>query len=122
MLYLKLTCFDKLGQPAEYMLFNNWIKSKKAKEERAIILSELNGLSVENSAEALYNYYLKIYGVKNSFYRFITEVLPHGAKRQLLDAINIKVHSRVKSISECSYNIREINDTGKNSLSISDYK
>ncbi|MFK7786845.1 MAG: hypothetical protein AB8B56_17120 [Crocinitomicaceae bacterium] len=95
--YLKLTCFDKLGQPTNYMQFNNWLKSKRKKTERELIISDLGSEGILEQAEKLYNEYLKIYGVKNSFYRFINEVIPDRSKQKLLDGIEIKVHLREKN-------------------------
>jgi len=95
-IYLKLTCFDKLGQPGEFMPFNNWLKSKKKKEERESIFSSLDGENLLEQVDKLYNGYLKIYGVKNSFYRFVNEVIPNKSKEKLLDGIEIKVHLRKK--------------------------
>lgn len=88
--YLLLTCFDLLGQPDEWMDFNSWLKSKKHCEEVSQAISQIDGAgdSLE-LIKAVNLFYTKKFGVKNSFYRFINNVLPAEVKTALLYSIQI---------------------------------
>lgn len=88
--YLLLTCFDRLGQPTEWLDFGAWLKSKRHKDERkeghqaAGRVADLTG-----ACQMLHSHYLALYGVKSSFFRFLREVLPPWARRYLLNSIEI---------------------------------
>ena len=90
-IYLLLTCFDFLGQPAKVISFDDWLKNKNEpyQTERA---DTFNSLSKElNHFEIsieLYKKYKEIYGVKNSFYRGIND-LSEELKKKLLNSINV---------------------------------
>lgn len=92
--YHLLTCFDLLGQPDEWMPFDNWLKatSKKSERESALATLEL-GMSYDAAALKLQKFYSQKYGVKNSFNRFISEILPTTAKEELLSSVAIHVRS-----------------------------
>lgn len=88
--YLYLTCFDRLGQPAEWVDFGSWLKSSRHKDEREIALSNI--IQTENVievAQTLHSDYTALYGVKSSFFRFLREILPPDIYRELLDSIEI---------------------------------
>lgn len=90
--YLRLTCFDQLGQPSEWMTFDNWLKSKKNRQAKEQIISEVQHLEKLEFAEALYLRYQELYGVKNSFFNFIRNILPEIERVNLLSHIKIRIH------------------------------
>lgn len=88
--YLLLTCFDLLGQPSEWLDFNSWLNSRKHREEVNSAISLNSGVSDPlKMIKAVNLFYIKHFGVKNSFYRFINEVLPVKAREALLYSIQI---------------------------------
>jgi hypothetical protein len=92
--YLLLTCFDQLGQPPNgWLFFPDWLKSNSKKNERDSIINEIyeNEKNI-NFVEKLYNKYHEIYGVKNSFYRFLREILTQDQRNILLNEILIELH------------------------------
>jgi hypothetical protein len=90
-IYLYLTCFDRLGQPADWLDFGAWLNSKKHTAERQMAIKNIPGnLRTEQMAQKLYDGYTKIYGVKSSFYRFINEILPSNTRSKLLSSIKIE--------------------------------
>ncbi len=90
--YLYLTCFDQLGQPSNWMTFDSWIKSSKKKQERQEAIEKANHLSKLEFAESLFNFYHVRYGVKNSFYKFLREILPKEIRSNLFDRIQILIN------------------------------
>ena len=91
--YLRLTCFDQLGQPNPWMTFDNWLKSKKKRSEREHIISQIQETDKVKFSEELYLGYQKIYGVKNSFYRFLKEILPQEIRAELSNKIKIDIYN-----------------------------
>jgi hypothetical protein len=87
--YLLLTCFDRLGQPAHYMTFEQFLDSKKKKSAREAVVNALPDAHPVEVARALNRAYIDEYGVKNSFFRFFDKVLPEASKHNLLDALRI---------------------------------
>jgi hypothetical protein len=89
--YLLLTCFDRLGQPAPYSTFEQFLRSKKAshKRLREDALKSVVETDYISTALILNQAYNKEYGVRNSFYRFIEDVLPSYQLDLLLDSIMI---------------------------------
>lgn len=88
--YLLLTCFDLLGQPSEWMDFNSWLNSKKHREEVSRVISLNSGRNDPlEMIKEVNSFYTKQYGVKNSFYRFIDEVIPVKVREALLYSISI---------------------------------
>lgn len=85
-LYLLLTCFDRLGQPSDWMDFGTWLKANSKKKEREIAVFKT---AVNNSeiASELYNTYNSIYGVRHSIFRFLHEIIPPQVRNELLDSI-----------------------------------
>lgn len=82
--YLLLTCFDRLGQPADWVPFGSWLESSRHKTERDMVLSEIDHEpDFLERCKLLHARYTELYGVKSSFYRFVNEVLS-GATRGLL--------------------------------------
>jgi len=88
--YLRLTCFDQLGQPANWITFNNWLISKKKRAEREKIVNEIQIDNKIKFTEKLYEKYLEIYGVKNSFFNFISNVISVQTREELLMHIEIR--------------------------------
>jgi len=91
--YLLLTCFDKLGQPHEWLSFDNWLEAKKKKtkcerEKAEEKIAEFD--SPTAIAKKMYTAYKEVYGVKSSFYRFINEVLSREAQERLLSSVQIE--------------------------------
>jgi hypothetical protein len=79
--YLMLTCFDVLGQPAQWRDFRSWLDGKEA------AAASLTGSSPVEQSKRLYEDWSGRYGVRNSFYRFMNEVLPPEALERLLASI-----------------------------------
>jgi len=98
--YHLLTCFDLLGQPSDWTTFDSWLTSKSYFEEREIIIKNIDrNMSIVDSAKYLYDEYNKIYGVKNSFFRFLREILPKKNRVELMNSLRIIVNSMPPSIN-----------------------
>jgi hypothetical protein len=89
--YLTLTCFDLLGQKVDWMTFDQWIDSGKKKEERDQIISKIELTNFIEASKTLYREYQLLYGVKNSFYNFIDEILDKRHQELLFSSIKIEV-------------------------------
>jgi hypothetical protein len=90
--YLYLTCFDRLGQPAEWMDFGAWLESSKCENEREIVLKEASAAeSLNESIRTAYRRYCAIYGMKSSFFRFLREILSSEIRKELLSSIEIDI-------------------------------
>ena len=87
--YLLLTCFDLLGQPSDYLDFHSWLSSSKSKPERLGIVEEIKAEDFVGKVMELHKGYLLLYGTKNSFMRFINEILSAQQKEILLNSIRI---------------------------------
>lgn len=89
-IYLMLTCFDRLGQPARWRHFGAWLEAHDCKGERERILSQMStARDPIGDSLVLYRGWTDLYGTSSSFYRFIRHVLPVGARAALLDSIDI---------------------------------
>lgn len=96
--YLYLTCFDQLGTPVRgWHFFPDWIVSRAHRAEvEEIIDKSRNKVNINSIDEIkcmvkkIYKKYHTIYGVKNSFYRFIREVIPKDTRYNLLNSILVK--------------------------------
>lgn len=96
--YLYLTCFDQLGTPAKgWRFFPNWLDSKKHRTEVEEIVNESrdkfeadNFNGIKSITKEIYNGYHKLYGVKNSFFRFLREVIPADIRNNLLNSIVVE--------------------------------
>lgn len=90
--YLLLTCFDRLGQNAEYVAYASWIRSKNKVhiEERERVLQHFksNASDLVDVAIALDDIYQSIYGVKVSFFRGV-ERLSTNAKEKLFKSVSV---------------------------------
>lgn len=90
-IYLLLTCFDVLGQPQSFIDFQSWLSSSSTEAERTAAL--LNAKSETDRIAAIkrvHHEYLTAYGTKNSFYRFVRDVLPPPIQDDLYRSINIR--------------------------------
>lgn len=88
--YLLLTCFDRLGQPTEWLEFGAWLKSDRHKDEREKALHTAKKIDdLTEGCKLLHSHYLALYGVKSSFFRFLREVLPTSDRNALLGSIDI---------------------------------
>jgi hypothetical protein len=92
--YLMLTCFDVLGQPAEWRDFRSWLNGKEASTVG------LTGSSPVEQSKQLYQAWSERYGVRNSFYRFMNEVLPSEALGRLLASIEYLILSNPPEIRQ----------------------
>ncbi|MEO4014117.1 hypothetical protein [Pseudomonas rossensis] len=90
MYYLLLTCFDLLGQPAEWVPFSEWIVSKKTADERekAVDSTPPNADPVA-IAQHFNAEYQSIYGVRMSFYNFVRNILTPDERAELYGSILI---------------------------------
>lgn len=95
--YLKLTCFDQLGSKANYKTYDGWIKSKKNLERDDLINSSEDKLELLKDVS---EEYIKLYGVKNSFFNFLDEIIPKEEKEKLMKCIIITPTYRTKNIYE----------------------
>lgn len=88
--YLLLTCFDRLGQVGRFVQFDDFLLGKKAKyrERRVQALSEAGPEPVEQ-ALALYRAYQRDFSVTNSFHRFIDKVLPEAERQRLMSSVHV---------------------------------
>ena len=85
--YLLLTCFDRLGQPANWMDFGAWLTSKECAVCASNLAGSQCGAASVGFTKSLYADYLERYGVKNSFFRFVQDILPIEARVELLASI-----------------------------------
>ncbi|ABV88164.1 hypothetical protein [Shewanella pealeana] len=86
--YHCLTCFDLLGQKERYTDFGGWIKGSKYKSERDNVLIPTN-TAQDKIAELYHSEYQRLYGVKNSFFNFIDNILDKNHLNELLNSIRI---------------------------------
>jgi hypothetical protein len=91
--YLMLTCFDRLGQHPDWIDFRSWLDSKEAKEASSSTTS-----SPIDHAKHLYRQWSAKYGVRNSFYRFMDEVAPSSTISALLNSIDKRVMTNPPAI------------------------
>ena len=97
--YLLLTCFDLLGQPDQFMDFGRWLQASSAKEERDAIVDALDsGSELIQSMKSVHDKYLKIYGAKRAFYRFVEELLPTEVADALYYSVRIRKIDPEKNI------------------------
>lgn len=93
-IYLLLTCFDKLGQKRRFLTLDGWLCSKKqkhvAEKDQCITAMPIQATPSE-AARALSSEYHKLYGVRNAFYTGINS-LSGPDKQRLLRAIEISVN------------------------------
>lgn len=89
--YLLLTCFDKLGQKQKFTTFPNWLKSQKdahKAEKESIVGSIMKGTSAVDLCVQLLEGYQAKYGVRNAFYEGVTG-LPEVAKNHVLESVEL---------------------------------
>ncbi|SPE45521.1 hypothetical protein SBA7_880013 [Candidatus Sulfotelmatobacter sp. SbA7] len=96
--YLYLTCFDRLGQPADWLDFGAWMESSKHKSERDGIVQRLQSQGLEDGTRSLHREYNSVYGVRSSFFRFLRS-LPPKTHRELLDSIDRDVSTYLPNLS-----------------------
>lgn len=87
--YLMLTCFDRLGQPVEWVDFGTWLTSSQKKGERDAAVSAITESDTLAATAALHSAYNKIYGVKNSFFQFVLQMISDKARLELFNSIEI---------------------------------
>src|SRR5215210_6338429 len=89
--YLLLTCFDRLGQPADWRPFGDWLRASRTEHERTVALDNIPAeVTHLQDATALYEANNERYGVRSSFFRFMHEVLPSRHLDNLLSSIEIR--------------------------------
>jgi hypothetical protein len=89
--YLYLTCFDRLGQPADRVDFGTWLTSSRHDAERRLAINGMPaGTDILAGTRLLHSYYTSLYGVKSSFFRFLHELLPPAVHRELLGSVTIE--------------------------------
>lgn len=87
--YLMLTCFDRLGQPADWLDFGAWLKAGEKLSEREAVLQSAPAVDPWTFVERAHRTYSDLYGVSAAFFRFIREVLPPQARSEMLGCIHI---------------------------------
>ncbi len=86
--YLLLTCFDLLGQPDSFVPYSTWLESRHHKPQREGVLQFIpGGVDPLEASKQLHRAYLNHFGVKNSFNRFLHEVLPSQSLTDLLASL-----------------------------------
>lgn len=99
--YLLLTCFDRLGQPADWLSFEEWIYASKTSDEREAVLEQQSKESTYiDVTKALLKSYNLQYGVKSSFFRFLHEILPKNVLGELLASLKIESRTLPPDIGE----------------------
>lgn len=97
--YLLLTCFDLLGQPHSFKDFQSWLAADSTKAERTAALQKSEGEADPiELIKAMHREYLASYGTKNSFYRFIQQLLPKPVQDDLYYSIQIREIDPVKNL------------------------
>lgn len=90
-IYLLLTCFDILGQRGEWLDFNSWLlckkKEKKKEKDEIFQKNHFNG-NPETYIASIHKEYSNIYGVKNSFYYFVQNVISQENRFKLFNSIS----------------------------------
>lgn len=90
-IYLLLTCFDFLGQPAEYRTFREWLESNDSdhKTQRDEAIGKLDeSASPTEISLALVKAYDLSFGVKNSFFKGISN-LTQSSRDLVLNSIHL---------------------------------
>jgi len=95
--YLLLTCFDILGQSDSFMDFQSWMRTRKEKSNRELIITNLRNQPLEKAVVEVHKFYLKNYGFKNSFIRCIREILTNEEREALMSSIRIIKTTRHKN-------------------------
>ncbi|MBC7472441.1 MAG: hypothetical protein H7196_04260 [candidate division SR1 bacterium] len=90
--YLSLTCFDLLGQKTSWLSFDQWLVSGKRKKERDAIISVITETDYIKKTSLIYDGYQAIYGVKNSFFNFIENLLDKTRREALFSSVQIKIY------------------------------
>lgn len=102
-IYLLLTCFDKLGQERRFLTHQDWLNSKQDEHvnQKNEVINELppNASSIA-IAQAFTDEYQKLFGIKNNFYGGI-ESLPDSQREKLLASIDIKF---IDKYEQCTKN------------------
>lgn len=97
--YLLLTCFDLLGQPHSFKDFQSWLSTTATNTERkAALLKAEQETQLLNAIKCVHREYLAIYGTRNSFYRFIKDVLPKSVQDDLYYSVRIRKIDPIKNI------------------------
>lgn len=96
-IYHLFTCFDLLGQPSPWKNYDSWLDSDEAKEY--VRINKLENDLIKMSKN-LYSNYIANYGVKNSFFRFIEEILPEIERNKLLNSVKIEMTTNPPNIQK----------------------
>jgi hypothetical protein len=106
--YLLLTCFDLLGQPASWLTFGAWLTSKRTAAERELASEGAAGPATAQALH-LHEAYTARYGVRVAFLRFIREVLAPDDRRALLDSLSFHRSSNPPELTAFG----DLDDDGK---------
>lgn len=114
MYYLLLTCFDLLGQPAEWVPFSEWLNSSKKTAERqaAVDIIPPNADPVEITKN-LNKIYQSTYGVKTSFNNFVLNTLTKSERENLYFSIKINREKKNDDPNGSNINLGEIDNEKK---------
>lgn len=96
--YLYLTCFDQLGGADNgWRLFSDWLKSESYKDEvNNVVENSMKKFDATDLGETkkmmreVSDHYQRIFGVKNSFMRFLRHVIPIDTRNTLLASILVE--------------------------------
>ena len=103
LIYLYLTCFDRLGQRAAYITFGDWlITQKKQYREQRENVKIPHEKSPTEITKLYYDKYIEEFGVKTSFYRFLHSVLPNVSRVNLLASFEIMCLENPPSLKDLS--------------------
>jgi len=87
--YLLLTCFDRLGQPADWKDFHSWLSTNDCADVAASLVHVQGSAGQLAFTNELHSRYLKSYGTRHSFFRFVHEILPPDAQEKLFASVEI---------------------------------
>lgn len=108
--YLLLTCFDILGQKAEFVDFNKFLNGRKFKEERKKVISSLSAVDdIGTKIKVVHEYYLKTYGFKQRYLYFINNLLDGAQRQRLYASIQISKITNAFSTGVKSEDISSVN-------------
>jgi len=95
-IYLLLTCFDRLGQDKRFTTLQDWLNSKKKHHtlERNSVLDPLSPEAAPlDTARALADRYQSLYGVRNAFCQGI-DSLPGEARQRLFSSVRLSFNPK----------------------------
>lgn len=98
--YLLLTCFDLLGQPADWVDLNKWLTAGECAEERAAAAATCTGLDPIENVRQVTAWYNNKYGARKAFVRGVLEVVSAENRQELIDGIHFVRDGKEQHLTE----------------------